>query len=444
MPPARPQEGKSDKKGEATFKRLDAGVYRVVGRKEGLEPTYREPVRLQPGKEETITLELKPGDVAKKFYFEDPALIQQANQLFQEGINAYQQEKFAETVSKLSESLKIVPYNPDGHFWLGVTLIRQRRWDEGQKEIETAVAMRPEEQRFQEILRVLPAARLGDEGQEAMQRRDFKLAITKFSEQLKLQPDNADVCYNLALAYANDRQFDKAIEYLDEAIKRKPDDTSYPQLKALVLQHKEQALIQEANRILSEGDKLFKEEQYQAALEKYQAGLKMLPKEEPIVWLAIGRCHAGLKHPDEAAAAFQKAISLDPKKAEYSQALASLYVEQKRIPDAIRVYEAFSQQSGQPVEEQLFELGKSLLTNSNPDGVPILQRVLEMNPNHAESYYELGVYTFYSVDKQKAKPLLIKYTEIGKDQKHIEDAKALLAVLSQPAPAPPQPKRRRP
>jgi tetratricopeptide (TPR) repeat protein len=371
--------------------------------------------------------------MTKKLYFEDQAQIQQATRLYQEGINALQLQKFPDAAAKLSEALKIIPSNAEGHFWLGYALIQQAKWDEGKKEIEAAMAINPDEGRYQEVIKVLPAARLGYEGQEAMQKRDFKTAIVKFAEQVKLQPDVSDVYYNLALAYANDAQYDKGMEYVEEALKRKPNDADYLELKKRIPQHKEQALYQQAAQIFNEGDRLFREGQFQAALDKYEAGRLVLPKEAPAVWFAIGRCHAQLKHPDEAIAAYQKAIALEPKKPEYSQSLATLYLEQKRIQDALRVYESLYQQTGEPVDEKLFDLGKRLLGDTNSDGTIVLQRVLEVNPNHAEAYYELGIYTFYNVDKEKSKPMLTKYVEVGKDQKHLEDVKALLAVLNPPA-----------
>lgn len=441
---AQPLEEKSDKKGEATFKKLAAGLYRVVGRKNGFEPSYYEPVRIAANAQETVTLQFQPGDVNKKLYFEDPALLQQANQLFQEGFKLLQEQKYPEAAAKLSESLKIIPANPDGHYFLGIALIQQRKWDEGQKEVEAAVALNPDEPRYREVLKILPGLRLGDEGSDAMAQRDFKTAIAKYTEQLKLQPDNTDAMYNLALAYANDGQHDRALEIIRDAIKRKPDEAAYRNLENLIQQHKEQSVIQQAAKLLAEGDQLVKEGNYQAALEKYETGRKMLPKEEPAVWYAIGRCHANLNHPEEALAAYQQAVRLDPKKPEYSQALAALYLEQKRVAEAIGVYEALSQQMGERADEKLFELGKKYLADNNSElAIPLLEHVQRINPNHAESYYELGVYYYYAGDKAKAKPLLSKYVEIGKDQKHLEDVKALLAVIERTAkPAPPARTRR--
>jgi tetratricopeptide (TPR) repeat protein len=431
--PPKPLEGKSNKQGLADFKKIMPGFYRVIGRKQGLDPSYREPIRIAAGKGETATLNFAPGDMTKKLYFEDPAQMQQANRLFQEGLAAYQQQKFPEAAAKLSESLKIIPSNSEGYFWLGISLIQQAKWDEGKKAVEAAIAINPTESKYQEIIKMLPGLRLGAEGQEAMQKRDFKTAIVKFSEQAKLQPEVSETYYNLALSYANDGQYDKGMEAIEEALKRKPNDPGYTELKNLIPQHKEQALRQQAGQLLREGDDFFNKRDYQAALQKYEAGRLMLPKEEAVVWYAIGRCHAQLKHPEETIAAYQRAVALNPKKPEYVQSLALLLMEQKRVKEALQAYETLYQQLAEPVDEKLFELGKKLIGDSNPEGMTVLQRVVEVNPNHAESYYEMGVYTFYSPDKEKSKPFLTKYVEIGKDQKHLEDAKAFLALLNPPA-----------
>jgi len=431
-------EAKSDKEGKAVFKKLDQGAYRVIGRRKGYEPTYREPITVVPERETAVTLQFQAGEVTKRLYFEDPALIQQAHQFLQDGLQALQQQRFAEAEEKLAQFLKIAAFNAEGRFWYGVALAQQRKWDQGEKEIRMAVELNPNEPRYREVLDRLSAFRAQDElheaGQRAMQNRDFKTAIAKFSELLALQPENTDVRYNLALAYANDGQYDKAIEIIDEAIRRKPQEAEYQRLKSQILEHKEYATIQKANQILAEGDQLLREGKYQEALQKYETARGMISREEPSIWFAMGRCYVGLQQTDKAIAAYQKAIELNPRKPEYHQALALLYLNAGRLDEALRTYVEAYRQLGEPVDERLFELGQRLIQENKLDmAARVFERVIELNPNHAESYYELGVYNFYNADKGRARTLLTKYVEIGKDPKHLEDAKNILAVMERQA-----------
>ena len=55
-------EAKSDKEGKAVFKKLDQGAYRVIGRRKGYEPTYREPITVVPERETAVTLQFQAGE----------------------------------------------------------------------------------------------------------------------------------------------------------------------------------------------------------------------------------------------------------------------------------------------------------------------------------------------------------------------------------------------
>jgi len=65
------KDKKSDTQGIAEFAKLDYGVYRVIGRKEGFAPALFEFVLLK-GSTESATLKFAAG-ADKKLYFEDPA-----------------------------------------------------------------------------------------------------------------------------------------------------------------------------------------------------------------------------------------------------------------------------------------------------------------------------------------------------------------------------------
>jgi tetratricopeptide (TPR) repeat protein len=99
------------------------------------------------------------------------------------------------------------------------------------------------------------------------------------------------------------------------------------------------------------------------------------------------------------------------------------------------MFQTYADWYGQPSsttkpDEGLFGLGKEFLgQEKNELAVTAFNKVLVINPDYAEAYYELGVNDFYNGGKTKAKDLLTKYIGIGKDQRHIDDAKAILAVM---------------
>src|SRR5437867_12124724 len=111
----KPREQKSDGKGKASYTKLDDGVYRVVGRKEGFEPACYEFVSLKGSAQETVTLQFKPGDDKKQLYFENTAQQQKSIDLLNQAIQALQAGKFADAEKPLLESIELYPSNPDGY-----------------------------------------------------------------------------------------------------------------------------------------------------------------------------------------------------------------------------------------------------------------------------------------------------------------------------------------
>ncbi|MFZ0431011.1 MAG: hypothetical protein WAO20_23055, partial [Acidobacteriota bacterium] len=60
------------------------------------------------------------------------------------------------------------------------------------------------------------------------------------------------------------------------------------------------------------------------------------------------------------------------------------------------------------------------------------EKLLEVNPQFAEGYYELGMGLFYDAnDRSRARDLLQKYLTLGKDEAHLDNARNVLTVIEQ-------------
>ncbi len=58
------------------------------------------------------------------------------------------------------------------------------------------------------------------------------------------------------------------------------------------------------------------------------------------------------------------------------------------------------------------------------------EKVLKLNPQNAEAYYQLGMIHYYDKKNDKrATELLTKYLEIGKQKDHLENTRSVLVVL---------------
>ena len=107
------REKKSDAKGRANLNKLEDGVYRGAGWKRASNPrstnSFSSRVRQQ-----SVTLQFKPGEVQKQLYFESDGLHQKSIDLLKQGAASIEAAKFADAEKQLQESLEIYPGEP-GH-----------------------------------------------------------------------------------------------------------------------------------------------------------------------------------------------------------------------------------------------------------------------------------------------------------------------------------------
>lgn len=116
-------------------------------------------------------------------------------------------------IALLQEALRIQPQDVDALTNLGWILTELKRYEEAR-------------QKFQEALRLSPdsaRAHAGLGGIYAEANRDWKAAIAEYLKALHVEPENATYLSDLAWAYYQAGQVDRAIEVFRKAIALKPD-----------------------------------------------------------------------------------------------------------------------------------------------------------------------------------------------------------------------------
>jgi tetratricopeptide (TPR) repeat protein len=440
------QEKKADNSGVARFDKLDDGADRVVAHPDGLAPALNEPVIIKNGAQQSITIKCSAGDPLKKFYWEDASLNQLAQQDMSQGITSLQAGKLDDAEKQFRAAIEISPANPPTLFYLGVTLIQERKWDDGRdvlqkvsdelnvlvpltttkdaKGVEQPSGYLPFKQKIDELLPQLPALKIKVEANDALAKQDYKGAIAKYQEAIKISENDPDTYYNLALALAHDNQYEAANQAVDKALALKADDEGYQTLKKQI----------GPSVALSQADQLFNSKDYAAAVKKYEEALPMLPdpKFQAKVYDVIGKAHSQLNQSDQAVQAYRRAVELDPQNAQYKadltahyKVLGQQYLNEKQYDQA---WAAFAE-AGLSV----FQLGQewSKRDETSDLAVTAFQKVLKDDPQNAEVYYELGmVYWLAKHDTKLATENLSKYVPIGKDPAHVDNAKSTLAVIA--------------
>ena len=143
----------------------------------------------------------------------------------------------------------------------------------------------------------------------------------------------------MAIALAKTKKYDEAIEAADQALKLKPQEKIYQDLKNQIADYKQNEGLMKAQGVLEQGNKMFESGDFAGALKQYEEILPTIPeKNQPAIWFQIGRTQAKLKQPDKAIQAFKRAMELAPENADYRNALAQYYLDEKRYEEALELY----------------------------------------------------------------------------------------------------------
>jgi tetratricopeptide (TPR) repeat protein len=449
LTPPKQKDKKTDAKGIADFGKSDDGIYRVVGRKEGFAPAFTEYVQLKGGERQSVTLNMQPGDPLQKLYWEDQAGVgAKLNETFQQALEALKAGKFEDAENKFKATLVVDPYLPQAHFYLATAYFSEQKWDLGEEALKKAVnlasivATLPAKdpaytnlysemkKQGEAQLAKMPVLRAEDAGRKAFAQKNYEEAVNKFREGIKLEPNDPGLYSNLAVSLANLRKFDEADEAINKAIQLLPADKTLPETKTKIADMRQIDQLARANTILSEGDSLYKSQDYAGALKKYEAALPLVtgPK-QAVIHAALARCYAGLNNSEKAVAAYRKAMEVAPDDVNYRNSLANYYLKEKRYEYALNLY-ADQGASGQ-ADQALFNLGMSLSKQGNTEVAELaFEKAIKANPANAEAYYELGMMLYY--DKKTdahAKELLEKYLQLGKNADHVSNTNNVLVVL---------------
>jgi Flp pilus assembly protein TadD len=436
-----PKIKKSDSKGEIAFIALEDGGYRVFARQDGFEPALYEFVILKGSKQtESVTLKLVAGS-DKDLYFEDPVLIKKGEDLLTQAIALLKENKYEEAEKPLNQAIAIDPNNGQALRFLGLALVQQSKFDEAEAALNKAVkifnmyVLAPQQSNIQQIndslqqtLKQMP----GFKGKSALAKGDFDQAAADFIQVLQADPNNSEWHFYKAFALLKLNKLDEALVSINKAIELKPGEKRYEELRE---QMSAQSQYDKMKALQGEGTKLLESGDDAGALKKYEELRDLVPqdKQGPIL-RQIGKIQAKLNQPDAAIQSFKKAIELAPDEkaaSEYRKSLAQFYLDQKKYEDAVNVLVDSKSADPQNTEQTLLSIFASFKDTESQFAENVMERIIKMNPQNADAYFELGQMYYLDKDKDvRAKELLAKYIQIGKDQDKLKRANDLMVVIS--------------
>lgn len=256
--------------------------------------------------------------------------------------------------------------------------------------------------------------RLGD-GQRAFARGELDRAEALFREHVRLNPGSAEGWSNLAAVHARRGQFAEAVPLYERALKANPKlapvhfnlAVSLGQLKryAEAAQHLRLFLEKFPNEARARqllGLCLMESGDPRGALEELEKSYRLNPSDGSILYaLAYAHARGG---DEEKAAAFLAKTESNPVQAKLIEGLLlyrrGMWAEAKEVfAEVVRLKPDF-----QPAVAALGRL--ELLERNDAAAIPLLEKAVKLNPQDAESTYQLGVLYDRNGDSEKGKRML--------------------------------------
>jgi tetratricopeptide (TPR) repeat protein len=212
------QFGKSDNKGDTTFMHLNAGSYELLAQLKDHAP-LKWTVQVSSG-DQTLELTL----MSRKAY----------SQMEKEVADALNAQLYSKAVALLDSPLKVYPQDPGLHDDLARAYAGMLEELKALAEADKAAQLAPQFAGTKtEIQRTMLRAR----GEKALQNQDFAMAAGLFEKWTKLDPQNGQAYYALALAYGHQQDFKLALAAIDKALEIEPSNISYSKVKAVLEAH---------------------------------------------------------------------------------------------------------------------------------------------------------------------------------------------------------------
>lgn len=288
------------------------------------------------------------------------------------------------------------------------------------------------------------AGRKYSQGLEAFQADDLTTARARFEEVIELQPDLAEAHSALALVMVNQGAFDEALAETEKTLALRPDDVvslkiQYECYKGLGNKEMEDALLDKL-AVVSPDPELAPL-MFNSAVGKIQSGdmaagalrfeqvLAMDPELLP-AYSALARVYFDLGRLEDSVKMSNEYLAREPGSGEV---LGVLYLAQDRLGNEAEAQAAFDQLKGTDSTQVARVLQEMAIANFNSGNLAqaqtLLERILEIQPDHAKAHYHLGLCYVSAGDTAKAKELLSRFIELAPDDPDAAVAQEMLSTL---------------
>ncbi len=248
--------------------------------------------------------------------------------LFSEGMQALKSGELSKAEDMFRRVVALDPKSGAAHINLGVTYMRERRWDDALTELHRAESLSPN----------VPGIYLNI-GLAYYRKSDFDAAIEPFLQTLKLQPNSLQASYLLGLCYFFTNRYKDAAETLTPLWEQESSNLNYLYVLSIAASKSSNAPLQKQafDRMIAIGQNTPEFHLYvgkawlaghntDQALEQFQAAAALKP-DLPLVHYFLGRTYLERYAYPEAEVELKKDAAIEPEFAYNYEELGLLYVK---------------------------------------------------------------------------------------------------------------------
>ncbi len=352
---------------------------------------------------QSCLLLLSLGACGPAFSQQASSTLEQANADYRAGVAALNGNDLKMAQEKFEAVVQLEPDIELGHSALGAVLVRGGEWAAAIRELERALALKPDDDAAQVNLAIAyaetgayaKALPLFAQAETAARARSARLptqvivlyakslaasgqtesAIARMKESAAENGASAELHDDLGSLYAQSRDWPHAEEEFQQALRMQP---------ALAEAHLHLGFVLQAER---KGD---------PAAEWTQA-CALAPQNAQIAILA-GKALADAGQDGQAAPILERALRLDPRSSTAQYELALVYQRTNRVSDAANLFKKVAE--AEPKNSAaLINLGLALSQLQRAqDALPYLQRAIALDPNNLTAHQDLAA-AYIQVDQ---------------------------------------------
>jgi tetratricopeptide (TPR) repeat protein len=309
-----------------------ATAYQLQGNIDQAEKNYRRALQLEPTNQLAV-------DGIKAI---ENDKVQMELDLFLNRAIAFQKEgRYDESIDSYIKAVRLAPRNADIHYNVGTSFQAKKDWFQAEKAYRRVLELDPNHKEATLALKALTDDRKETQVSEAFdkaialqQQGMLAEAIAIYLKVAEDKPTDDTLFYNLGTAYQANNEFDKAKESFIRAATLKPEDQTYKDALAFIVNKKADQLLEKGVNAQTNG-------KYEEAIVSYLELLK-INSERADIWYNLGIAYQSIAKPDEALNAYTKAFEINPREQSDAIFFGALILEDKKnITKAMELYEKY-------------------------------------------------------------------------------------------------------